>query len=159
MISNFPFIKNSWFKERRKLQLYGNTKLAIMPTLPILCNCEKLDWIACLTGFNEQNSSAAEHFIGLCLFPSFPYLIFSRLRLWYISYKTIILAIVCTIARPSQTYSICHIHVEITQQNLFWIQKNISPFAIRANNLYWVLNLQHRKQKRRVGTLHCVSIM
>ena len=43
MISNFTFTNINWYHWRRKLQIYGNTKLAIMPTLPSLCDCEKLE--------------------------------------------------------------------------------------------------------------------
>ena len=50
LISNFTFTRISWCKWRRKLQIYGNTKLAIMPSLPTLyvgkkLECVNLCWI------------------------------------------------------------------------------------------------------------------
>ena len=35
LISNFTFTNTMYCKRRRKLQIYGNRKLAIMPKLPI----------------------------------------------------------------------------------------------------------------------------
>ena len=43
LIYNFTFTNINWSKWRRKLLIYGNIKLAIMPTLPTLCICEKLE--------------------------------------------------------------------------------------------------------------------
>ena len=44
LISNFTFTNISWCKWRRKLQLFGNIKLSIMPKWLTLYVCEKLEY-------------------------------------------------------------------------------------------------------------------
>ena len=39
-----------------ELQIYGNTELAIMPLLPILCVCKKPKWIMQWRVESEQNT-------------------------------------------------------------------------------------------------------
>ena len=46
LISNFTFTNINWCKWIRKLQIYENTKLAIIPTLPTMCYCEKLEFLS-----------------------------------------------------------------------------------------------------------------
>ena len=53
IILMYPLISNSvidiiCYKQRRKLQMYGKTKLAVMPTLPTLCDCEKHECLLCV---------------------------------------------------------------------------------------------------------------
>ena len=47
LTSNFTFTNIIWSKQWRKLQIYFNTKLAIMPILEFLWVCEKLDCPIC----------------------------------------------------------------------------------------------------------------
>ena len=43
LISNITFTNILSLKEIRKLQIFENTKLALIPLLPTLCVCENVD--------------------------------------------------------------------------------------------------------------------
>ena len=53
LISHFTFTDVICCKQKRKLHMSGNTKLAIMPTLPTLCKCEKLEYL-CVPSSHTQ---------------------------------------------------------------------------------------------------------
>ena len=59
-ISNLTFTTISWCNQRKKLQPYGNTKLDIMPTLPSLCVCEKLELKTNTTNWHVYAGDAHE---------------------------------------------------------------------------------------------------